>query len=139
MRRKRIGERTEKGREEQEGNGPIDFGRQGLRSYVLYDLDYLCSHVCLASKCSYWFDLARKCLIAAFQWWSPRLRTRPKRSVTSVVFQRPRRSIVNLLLWFSGLKLPLFELVRDRKMTPPILLPLRSLGYEPLTSCLRPK
>ena len=58
-------------------------------------------------------DLARKCLVAAFQWWPPR--TRPRRSVTTVAS----------------------NLVRDRRMTPPTLLPLRSLAYEPLTSCLR--
>ena len=34
-------------------------------SYQLYDLDYLCSHVRLDSKCSYWLNLARKCLVAA--------------------------------------------------------------------------
>ena len=39
----------------QEGNGPLDFDRQGL-----------CSHVSLASKCFYWLDLARKCLVVAF-------------------------------------------------------------------------
>ena len=74
---------------------------------------------CLASKCSYWLNLARKCLVAAFQWWPPRLRTRPKCSVTSVIFQRPRMSIVNLFSWFSGLKLPSLELVRDRRTHPP--------------------
>ena len=105
---------------EQEGNGPIDFGRQGLGKV-------------------HWLDLARKSLVAAFQWWPPRLRMRPRHSVTLVASKWPQRSSVNLFLWFSGLKLPSFELVRDRPMTPPILLPLRSLGYEPLTSCLRPK
>ena len=83
-------------------------------SYQLYDLNYLCSHVRLASKFSYWLNLARKCLAAAFQWWPPRLRTRPRCSVTLVASKRHWRSSVNMFLWFSGLKLPSFELVRDR-------------------------
>ena len=107
-------------------------------SYQLYDLDYLCSHVRLASKCCYWLNLARKCLVAAIQWWPLRLRMRPRCSVTLVASKRHWRSSVNMFLWFSGLKLPSFELVGDRG-GPPTLLPLRSLGYEPLTSCLRPK
>ena len=86
----------------QEGNGLIDFGRQGLRSYELYDLDNLCSHVCLASKYSYWLDLARKCPIPGFQWWPQRLRMRPKHSVTSVVFQQHSEvncKLVLMVLW----------------------------------------
>ena len=48
-----------------------------------------------------------------FSKW-PYWRPRPRRTVTSVASKWPRRSSVDMFLWFSGLKLPSFELVRDR-------------------------
>ena len=44
---------------------------------------------------------------------------RPRCSVTLVASKQHWRSSVNMFLWFSGLKLPSFELVGDRGGHPP--------------------